>query len=216
MEKVTRIYRGIEPQDFPFGYQPDELWLSDWYKQFPQLLGKTVLTLPGRLTRLKGHNDFIDMIGVLLQRGENVHGVIVGGEDPKRKQYAQELRERLLDKGLREHITLTGARSDMCDIYAVSDLVFSLSTKPESFGRTTCEALSVGTPVLGLDHGGVGEILSRLFPEGLICKGATPDQLADLVTKICNQGLVPENLSVFTRQKMLDETINLYCSLLSE
>ena len=45
--------------------------------------------------------------------------------------------------------------------YAASDLVLQLSRKPESFGRTVVEALSVGRPVLGWAHGGVGELLAR-------------------------------------------------------
>jgi glycosyltransferase involved in cell wall biosynthesis len=43
-------------------------------------------------------------------------------------------------------------------------LVLQLSAKPESFGRTVVEALSSGAPVVGWDHGGVGELLARYFP----------------------------------------------------
>lgn len=47
-------------------------------------------------------------------------------------------------------------------------MVLQLSRKPESFGRTVIEALSVGVPVIGWDHGGVGEILRKLFPQGAV------------------------------------------------
>ena len=63
----------------------------------------------------------------------------------------------------------TGTRmltSGIADAYAASDLVLQLSRKPESFGRTVIEALSVGRPVLGWAHGGVGELLAELQPSG--------------------------------------------------
>lgn len=215
MARVRLIYRGIDPAEFPYGYQPSETWLERWYSDFPQLKGKKVLTLPGRLTRLKGHHDFIDLIKLLKAQGEPVHGLIVGGEDPKRKAYAQELKVRIEEEQLGGDITFTGSRSDMLDVYAVSDLVFSLSAKPESFGRTTCEALSVGTAVVGLDYGGVGEILSELFPEGRMPQDATDEMLAASVRTILARDLKPGNRQVFTLQRMLDDTLSLYMSLLA-
>ena len=53
-------------------------------------------------------------------------------------------------------------------MYAVSDVVLSLAAKPESFGRTVLEPLSLGVPVIGYDHGGVGEILHTIFPQGAV------------------------------------------------
>jgi len=49
--------------------------------------------------------------------------------------------------------------------------VLQLSSKPESFGRTVVEALSLCRPVLGYDHGGVGELLADLYPAGRVPPG---------------------------------------------
>ena len=43
-----------------------------------------------------------------------------------------------------------------------ADLVLQLSRKPEAFGRTVIEAIVIGRPVVGWDHGGVGELLHAL------------------------------------------------------
>src|SRR3569623_909096 len=51
---------------------------------------------------------------------------------------------------------------------AVSNAVLSLSTEPEAFGRVSLEALSLGRPVLGYAHGGVGEQLAAIFPAGAV------------------------------------------------
>ena len=38
---------------------------------------------------------------------------------------------------------------------------------PEAFGRTVIESIKLGVPVIGYDHGGVGEQLKHVFPSGL-------------------------------------------------
>lgn len=166
--KLIRIYRGINPLEHPRDHKPSEAWLSEWYKAFPNLLDKRVITIAGRLTRLKGHHDFIALIQKLRSRDAQVHGLVVGGEDPKRMAYAAELYAAVDQAGLGEHISFAGHRNDLRDIYAVSDIVMSLSNQPESFGRTVLEPLSQGRPVIGYAHGGVAEILAALYPNGAI------------------------------------------------
>ncbi|HEY5719524.1 MAG TPA: glycosyltransferase, partial [Gammaproteobacteria bacterium] len=51
--RVRVIHRGIDPAAYPFGYVPPATWLAGWYESFPETAGKQLLTLPGRLTRLK-------------------------------------------------------------------------------------------------------------------------------------------------------------------
>jgi len=212
--KIITIHRGIDPEEFPFGYQPDEAWQASWYQSFPQTRNTWLLTLPGRLTRLKGHHDFIDVIKQLKQSVSSVHGLIVGGEDPKRRGYAQELYQRVKDEGLENSITFSGYRSDMKQIYAISAAVLSLSTKPESFGRTAVEALSLGRAVIAYDHGGVGETLAQIYPDGLV-------RLKDIAGIVAKSGqlyhhdvLPPQQPQmVYLKDAMLDQTLALYESL---
>lgn len=170
-ERITVIPRGIDPAEFPRDYQPSAEWLARFHAEFPQIGQRKVLTLPGRLTRLKGHHDFISLVGRLVAEGLDVIGLVVGGEDPKRPGYAKEIRERVQGEGLGERIVFTGQRSDVREIYAISDCVLSLSSTPESFGRTVLEPLAMGRPVVGYAHGGVAEILGELFPHGAVPKG---------------------------------------------
>jgi glycosyltransferase involved in cell wall biosynthesis len=214
MDRVRLVYRGIEPEDFPYGFEASADWLGQWEREFPQLKNKQVITLPGRLTRLKGHHHLIDLIASFKKQGVPVHGLIVGGEDPKRRQYATELRERILREGLVDDITFTGARRDIREIYSISNLVLSLSTKPESFGRTTLEALSMGVPVVGYDHGGVGEILQALFPEGLV---PLNDQqvLKTTLENILQAQSKPRPNDRFFRSEMLAQTLGIYQELVA-
>lgn len=214
-DKLRLIYRGINPLEYPRNHRPSELWLSDWYRSFPQLLERRVLTLAGRLTRLKGHHDFIALLGLLREQGEAVHGLIVGEEDPKRIAYARELYNAVAKRGLAEHVTFTGHRTDLRDIYAVSDVVLSLSTQPESFGRTVLEPLSEGRPVVGYAHGGVAEILEAMYPRGAVPVRDTAAAAAQVRAILAGQYAPPRANTLFLLEKMVSDTLNVYAELLS-
>ncbi len=210
-DNIRLIYRGVDAREFPYGYRPGELWLRAWYERYPQLRDKFVITLPGRLTRLKGHADFIELMTRLRDYDIAAHGLIVGGVDERRKAYAEEIM-RLVRQRRLDNVTFTGQRADMREIYAVSDVVLSLSSQPESFGRTVLEALSVGRAVVGYNHGGVGEILEKVFPEGRVAVGdiaMAAQRVAEFITT------PPQVLLVqpYTLAKMLEYTLALYQDL---
>jgi len=48
-------------------------------QEFPELKSKRWLLLPGRITRWKGHADFIRLVGKLAGDYPNIQGVFVGG-----------------------------------------------------------------------------------------------------------------------------------------
>ncbi len=210
--RIVVIPRGVDPQEFPYSYRPSAEWLAAWYAQYPQLKDKFVITLPGRLTRLKGHDDFITLMGKVRSTGLAVHGLIVGGEDPKRRAYARGLRERVVAEKLLDSITFTGRIDDIRDVYAASNVILSLSTKPESFGRTVLEPLSLGVPVIGYDHGGVGEILEPIFPGGAIPLG----DIGALVELVVSWQLTPPTVPAahpYTLRNMLNATMALYAGM---
>ena len=101
-ERIQLIPRGVDPAEFPYGYQPSPAWLAEWHQQYPQLRDVPVLTLPGRLSRLKGHEDFIELMARLRAQGWPVYGLIVGGVEPRRQRYADQLRRQVQETGLSE------------------------------------------------------------------------------------------------------------------
>lgn len=208
-DRIHTIFRGVDPAEFPHGYQPSDEWLAEFQATWPELQGKQLLTLPGRVTRLKGHQEFLKMLAELRATGCNAHGLIVGGIDRRKQRYAGEIRKTVADLGLKDHVTFTGHRSDMREFYAISDLVLSLSSKPESFGRTVLEALNLGTPVVGYSHGGVGEILSDAFPTGAVPM-EDASALTSRVVQLLEQRTVVPPVTQFSLADMLDQTITLY------
>ena len=167
-DRIRVIPRGIDPEQYHPGWRPSDAWLQKWRENNPQLADKAVLLLPGRITRLKGHADFLRLVAALRAEGLAVHGLIVGGTHEKKLDYLEEIRGLTADLGLKADITFTGHRHDLRHVMAVSDLVFSLTTQPEAFGRTVLESVALGRPVIGYSCGGVGEILTALYPEGLV------------------------------------------------
>ncbi|MFC5527291.1 glycosyltransferase [Rhodanobacter ginsengisoli] len=169
--RVRVIPRGIDPEAFPYGHRPDDAWQKAFFAEFPVLAEAPLLTLPGRGTRLKGHHDAIELLADLKRRGIEARLLLLGVIEPGREAYVAELRELIHLRGLASQVVLAPPRHDIRDIYAVSALVLQLSNKPESFGRTVIEALSLCRPVLGYAHGGVGELLAELYPAGRVPPG---------------------------------------------
>jgi glycosyltransferase involved in cell wall biosynthesis len=209
--RIKVVYRGVDTSEYINGYEPNDAWKNAWFENHPQMIGKKLLTLPGRLTRLKGHVDFIAIIDALVKTGKNVHGIIVGGTHQKKKHYEKELKEQIAKLHLQSHITFVGQRSDVKEIFAISSIIFSLSNKPESFGRTTTEALSLGIPVLGYAHGGVQEQLEQIFPEGLVPVGSIDGAVQKANYLLLNKCVLPSGHS-FTLEKMCKNTLALYYS----
>jgi glycosyltransferase involved in cell wall biosynthesis len=169
--RVRVIPRGIDAAAFPYGYRADEAWQKAFFAEHPSLAGAPLLTLPARGTRLKGHHDAIELLAGLKRRGIDARLLLLGVIEPGREAYVAELRELIRLRGVAAQVVLSEPRADIRDIYAVSALVLQLSNKPEAFGRTVIEALSMCRPVLGYADGGVGELLAELYPAGRVPPG---------------------------------------------
>lgn len=207
--RIHVIHRGVDGEAYPHGWKPDPAWQQAFLAQFPHAAGKQLLTLPGRITRLKGHEDFIELIARLKRRGLPVHGLIVGGASASKRRYLQKLRYRVRSMGLEADISFTGQRDDLKNILAISNLVLSLSTQPESFGRTTLEALRLGVPTAGYDHGGVGEILRTVYPVGLLPLGDIDAATSRIAGLLLQPKPVPAG-DFYPLRAMLSQTLDLY------
>jgi glycosyltransferase involved in cell wall biosynthesis len=213
--RVQVIYRGVDPAVYPAGFTPAQAWLADWYRRYPQLQDRYVITLPGRVGPRKGVLDFIALIASLKHAGHAVHGLIVGDVAPRHRKLAAQLLADARAAGVADAITCTGFREDVREILSVSDAVVSLSRYPEAFGRTVNEALSLGIPVSGYDHGGVGEQLAQHFPAGLV----PPGNRVAMAERLSAWMAVPPSMAEVqphTLQVMLNSTFELYEQLAGE
>lgn len=210
-ERLTVIHRGVALEEFPHGYAPPKEWVDTWTQTYPQLEGKFVVTLPGRITRWKGQLDFLKVITKLKTMGVDAHGLIAGAPHPKKMDYFEELKSAISSAGLGDDITLIGHRSDLREVMAVSDAVVTCSTDPEAFGRVSLEALSLGKPVAGYAHGGVREQLEAILPSGQIPTGNI-EKMAELLASWESSPPSPEMKNEFSLAAMQENTLKLYKS----
>jgi glycosyltransferase involved in cell wall biosynthesis len=214
-DRVVTVHGGISHEEFPYGYRPSKEWIGHRKREFPELEGKRLLCLPGRLSRYKGHIDFIELLSRLAGEYPDVHGVIVGKARPG-SRYRDQLEGLAERYGVLDRLTFTGARTDMRDWMASSAIVYSLcADPPEAFGRTVPEALHLGVPVIGWDHGGVQETLAALFPRGAVRPG---DRAALVVLSrsfLESRPEVPPNRAFGLRESMR-RTLDIYHAVLTE
>ncbi len=208
-ENVVTIHGGVNALDFPHLYQPDEQWREQTYREFPALKDRPWLVLPGRITRWKGHIDFLHLLANLRAAGHTAHGLIIG---PYRNgsSYFGELLKLRDQLQLADHITFTGPRHDMRNWYASATAVYNLSNNPpEAFGRTVLEALKTGTPVLAWDQAGPAEQLAALYPSGKIPVGDMQGLLDRTVELLHQRDVVPES-DLFSLQGSMEKTLSVY------
>ena len=216
-QNVRLIYRGAEPSAFPRGYEPSEPWQQAWQAEFPQLKDKRLICLPGRLSRLKAHHHLITLLHRLKTTGvSDVAGLIVGGKDPAHQAYFDELQRQMAAAGVSKDIVFTGHRTDMREIYAMSSVVLAVSNKAESFGRTALEPLCIGTPVVGFDVGGVGEILAVMFPQGRVPNQDSEALFTAVASVLADKSATVAENTEFLLSNMCHQTLQTYAELLLE
>jgi glycosyltransferase involved in cell wall biosynthesis len=165
--KITRIYRGLDRASFSDSLLSDG-WKQAFFSDYPETKNKKLILMPGRLTRWKGQEAFIEMMAYLVLKGGDYHGLIVGEADPNKAHYEEELKTLCKSKGLEDKISFLGHRSDIQNLYKLADVTCHMSNKAEPFGRTVPEALATGCMVVAYNRGGASESLNAAFPRGLV------------------------------------------------
>ncbi len=164
------------------------------------------------MSRYKGHGDFIELLAALAQEFPDIHGLVVG-KARAGSRYRSELEGLAERSGVLQRVTFTGVRLDIRDWMAASEIVFSLcSDPPEAFGRTLPEALHLGVPAIGWDHGGVAEVLAEMFPQGAV----TADNPAELLARTRaflhdRPAVLPS--TAFLLEESMNRTMQLYQSV---
>lgn len=214
--RLRVIPRGIDPAAFPRAPMPDREARARVAALHPQLGGTgPLLLLPGRGTRLKGHADALALLGALGAGGMDARLWMPGAREPGRERYVAELEAEALQAGFADALAITPPTSAIVEAYAASDVVLQLSRKPEALGRTVLEALSVGRPVAGWAHGGVGELLRELQPRGAVAPFDAA-ALAATVRALLTQPPEPPATIPYTLQAMQQATLAVYDELADE
>lgn len=207
------IPRGVDVLQFPPAPHPDPDARATVAALHPALGGAgPLLLLPGRGTRLKGHGDALALLAALRRGGLDARLWMPGAREPGRERYIAGLEAEAAALGCSGSLALTEPTLRIAQAYAASDLVLQLSHKPEAFGRTVIEALASTRPVVGWAHGGAGELLAELQPDGAV----TPFDLDGLVQathRLLERPPTQAGTMPYTLRAMQDATLAVYDEL---
>ncbi|KGK56605.1 MULTISPECIES: glycosyltransferase [Xanthomonas] len=211
--RVRIIPRGVDIAQFPRRLGADRrarAWAQTLLPGLPA--DASLLLLPGRGTRLKGHADGLQLLAALRASGVPAWLWLPGAREPGREAYVRELEAEAARLGVAAAVAFTEPTARIAEAYAASDLVLQLSRKPEAFGRTVVEALAVGRPVLGWAHGGVGELLTELQPAGAVPAFDTA-ALHARALGLLQRPPAPPAVLPYTLQAMQSATLKVYDEL---
>jgi len=164
----------------PMGVDTEELDRLSAY--VPPQPGRTLrLFSCARLNIVKGHQDLMEAVRLLTDRGLDVTLEIAGEDDEGGSGFRSKLEAKISELGLENKITLLGAISaDAVRGKLLEADIFVLASWHEPLGVAYMEAMSCGVPTIGTDSGGVPELI-RHEKDGLLVPPKNPPALADAI-----------------------------------
>jgi glycosyltransferase involved in cell wall biosynthesis len=121
--------------------------------------------------------DFETLTAALARIGLDYQAALVG-DGPE----LQRVKAELAARGLLSRVELLGARQDVHDLLATSD-VFVLSSRSEGFPVSILEAMAAGLPVVASNVGGVAEAVVD-GETGLLVPAGDAPALADAIERL--------------------------------
>ena len=182
-KKLMVVFRGINLEYFNKNNTSKEkanILASRWKidkKNF-------IILLPGRLTKWKGQEIFIESLSLLMEEHNkgNFHAIILGS-DQGRGVYSKKLSLLVERYRLTKKITFIDNCKEMPLAYRLCDLVVSTSIEPEAFGRVAVEAQAMNRPIIASNIGGSRETVLN-GKSGLFYKYNDPKELAKALKKV--------------------------------
>jgi glycosyltransferase involved in cell wall biosynthesis len=218
---IRLIHRGVALEKFhPTAVTPERLITLSRQWRLPD--GASIIMMPGRITRWKGHSVLIEAMEKLNR--PDVFCVMIGS-DQGRTEYREELEADIRARNLGGSVRIVNHCNDMPAAYMLATVVVSASTDPEGFGRVPIEAQAMGRPIVATDHGGARETVVR-GETGWLVKPGDSTELMKAIAEALSLG--PAQRAVlatramahiaahFTKARMADETMNVYAELLEE
>ncbi len=217
--RIRIVHRGIALERFhPASVTPQRLVTLSAEWRIPD--GSNVIILPGRITRWKGHHVLIEALSLLKR--DDIFCILIGS-DQGRTEYRQELEDTIHAKGLSGQIRIVAHCNDMPAAYMLASMAICPSTDPEGFGRIPVEAQAMGRPIIASDHGGARETIVR-GETGWLVKPGDAGELAKAIEEVLSLNLNQRAILAtramahiaanFTRERMVDQTLNVYAELL--
>ena len=164
-KRLVRIYNGIDTEKYK------KLESNIFEREI------VILTLAGRITKEKGHEEVLYAIDKLVNSGiDKIKVRFIGSEGDE--YFINNITKLIKELALENYVELSGYRPDMHNVWNETDIALVCS-KSEAFGRVTVEAMMAGALVIGANKGGTAEIISNKY--GLMYEQGNYASLAEKI-----------------------------------
>lgn len=210
-ERLQLVYRGVNLKNFPYDAS-----------KYTRPRNKFIVANIGRITALKGHEDFIRAFQLVSRKYSEAEAWIVGGPGgSKGIKLLESLKLLVRELELEHAVKFLGPRNDISEIMRQADVLVLSTVTPEGFGRVVVEAGASGTAVVATRVGGVSEIIDHEV-NGLLVPPRNPVRLAEAMVQLkqnpdqClefSKALRQKVEKEFTLEKMTSGTLDVYENL---
>jgi glycosyltransferase involved in cell wall biosynthesis len=180
--------------------------------------GIPVIATVGRLTAIKRHELFLEMVAHIKRRHSDIVALVAG--DGERRHELQAYAQRL---GLEGTVRWLGWRRDLATIYGATD-VFVLTSRNEGTPVAIIEAMASGVATVSTDVGGVKDVIDSPSV-GVLVGSADAAALAEQVQALLANSAGRRQMGNTARQRVLErygverlveDVAQLYRDLLSD
>ncbi len=202
MDKIVLVSKGLyelykSKTDIETLYIPN---VVDSAPKRSSLTSKNLISV-GRLTRVKGHEDMIDIMEILHRKDKDIKLTIIG--DGELNGY---LKQKILDKRLDKTISLVGFKDkNYINKELSKSSIFLMTSYTESFGIVVIEAMSSGVPTVAFSSAeGVCELING--KNGVLIDNRDKEKMASEVYKLLNDKELLKSMGEEAYKTSLDYT----------
>lgn len=118
-----------------------------------------VITLIGRISRLKGHKWILETYNEFFKNSRNIKILFVGSPVPNQEYYLHDIEDYIKANNLINQVKIIPFTLNLDSVWNVTDIALMPSTEKESFGLVAAEAMMASKPVIASNDGGLMEIV---------------------------------------------------------
>ena len=155
---------------------------------------RPILIAVGRLVPVKGFADLIAAMDEIVQQHPRAVLLIAGNGVLR-----DSLSEKIRDRGLEASIQLLGARSDVRQLLAASD-IFVNASHLEGLPVALLEAMAAGLPSVATSVGDIPSVLSELT--GILVPPEDPASLAQAVATLLDNPVLAKRLGAAAQRQI--------------
>ncbi|MBL4735922.1 MAG: glycosyltransferase family 4 protein [Flavobacteriales bacterium] len=157
----------------------------------------------GRFGPGKQQDLLIKGLDLIRKSGKNVH-ILLMGENTRNEgdAFLNALQNLIENLGLEESVHFRPFREDVLGFYRSID-IFALSSKKETYGMVTIEAMASGLPIVATDSGGTKEILNS-GEFGMLYDPNSAEEFADKINLLLDDADKMRSIGALARKEAMD------------